>query len=379
MITSSRLGYLVQLAGFAVVAAAAFSAPAVRAADAAAELIARFNLHEAEQPVRELPGWMPPRRVVAFMPRSLAVGEDPVGQLRAAARGAEIVPVHDVAALPAALDGADVLLGFCNASTLAAGAGLRWIQNYYVGVEDCLGVPAFGQRRILLTNSKQLSGPQIAEHVMALVLGLGRGLGHHVRAQQRAEWDERRIPMRELGGRTMLVVGLGGIGTEVAERAHGLGMRVIATRSSGRDGPDYVEYVGLAPELNALAARADVVVNCTPLTPATTGLFDSRFFAAMKPGGYFVNIGRGASVVTADLVAALRSGQVGGAGLDVTEPEPLPADSPLWAMENVIITPHVAGTSDQAQGRIWTLVVENLRRYTAGERMLNVVDPVKGY
>jgi phosphoglycerate dehydrogenase-like enzyme len=156
-------------------------------------------------------------------------------------------------------------------------------------------------------------------------------------------------------------------------------MRVIATRGSGREGPEYVEYVGLAPELPELAARADVVVNCTPLTPATTGLFDRAFFARMKRGGFFINIGRGGSVVTDELVDALRSGQLAGAGLDVTDPEPLPADSPLWGMENVIITPHVAGSSDRGEERIWTLVVENLRRYVAGERMLNVVDLDKGY
>jgi phosphoglycerate dehydrogenase-like enzyme len=156
-------------------------------------------------------------------------------------------------------------------------------------------------------------------------------------------------------------------------------MRVIATRGSSREGPDYVDYVGLADELNTLAAQADVVVNCTPLTPATTGIFDSAFFRQMKRGGYFISIGRGQSTVTADLVAALRSGQLAGAGLDVTDPEPLPSDSPLWSMENVIITPHVAGGSDLSSARTWALVRENLRRYVAGERMLNVVDLDKGY
>jgi phosphoglycerate dehydrogenase-like enzyme len=186
-------------------------------------------------------------------------------------------------------------------------------------------------------------------------------------------------PMREVGGRTLLVVGLGGIGTEVARRAHGLGMRAIATRNSSREGPAFVEKVGLPADLHAYAAEADVVVNAVPLTPATTGIFDRRFFAAMKPGGYFINVARGRSVVTDDLVAALREGRLAGAGLDVTEPEPLPAGHALWSMRNVVITPHVAAQSDREGERSMALVRENLRRYVAGERLYNVVDLARGY
>jgi phosphoglycerate dehydrogenase-like enzyme len=185
--------------------------------------------------------------------------------------------------------------------------------------------------------------------------------------------------MREVGGRTMLVVGLGGIGTEVARRAHALGMRVIATRNSSREGPDFVARVGLPGDLAAFAAEADVVVNATPLTPETEDLFDEEFFAAMKPGGYFVSVGRGASTDTDALVDALRSGHLAGAGLDVTDPEPLPAGHPLWSMPNVIITPHVASNSDVQDEREWILAVENLRRYVAGEPLLNVVDLRRGY
>jgi phosphoglycerate dehydrogenase-like enzyme len=177
----------------------------------------------------------------------------------------------------------------------------------------------------------------------------------------------------------MLVVGLGGIGTEVASRAHGLNMRVIATRNSRREGPDYVEYVGLADEYVELAKRADVVVNATPLTPDTRGMFDERFFAAIKQGAYFINIGRGESVITDALVGALRRGRLGGAGLDVTDPEPLPPGHPLWSMSNVIITPHVATSSDFRSDRTITLVAENVRRYVRGDKLLSVVDLEQGY
>jgi phosphoglycerate dehydrogenase-like enzyme len=140
-----------------------------------------------------------------------------------------------------------------------------------------------------------------------------------------------------------------------------------------------VSYVGLPDELARLAAEADFVVNTTPLTAATTGMFDAKFFAAVKPGAFFVNVGRGKSVVQTELVAALKSGRLGGAGLDVTDPEPLPADSPLWQMQNVILTPHVSANSDIDDGVRFAIAAENLRRYVAGDKILSVVDVAKGY
>ena len=177
----------------------------------------------------------------------------------------------------------------------------------------------------------------------------------------------------------MLVVGLGGIGTEIARRASALGMKVTATRNSSRKGPAFVSYVGLADELHKLAAEADVVVNATPLTPKTKGLFNQAFFNVMKKGAYFINVGRGKSVVTDDLVEALESGHLGGAALDVMDPEPLPQGHDLWTMPNVILTPHIRAGSDAQMKRFWLLVRENLRRYVNGEKMLNVVDLKRGY
>jgi phosphoglycerate dehydrogenase-like enzyme len=156
-------------------------------------------------------------------------------------------------------------------------------------------------------------------------------------------------------------------------------MRVTATRASGRSGPDYVSYVGLPDELLKLTKDADYVVNCTPLTPQTTAIFNQEFFATMKPSAYFLSVGRGRSTVTADLVAALGSHRIAGAGLDVVDPEPLPPSSALWHAPNVIITPHVsADTSVTAEERV-LLLRENLRRFAAGEPMLAVVDVGRGY
>lgn len=342
---------------------------------AAVAMIQELGLREGPVASRDLPGWSATPRVVV-----LRADAARLEALRKVAPAAAIVAASDdPAGLAKQLATATAVFGACDPALLAA-PRLHWFQSYPVGVERCVAVEGLAGRGLLLTNSQRTSGPPIAEHAIAMMMSLARGLPQYGRFQQTGEWNRSGFGQaRELKGRTLLVVGLGGIGTEVAWRGHGLGMRVIATRNSSREGPDYVARVGLPDELLALAAEADVVVNAAPITPATTGIFDARFFAAMKPGGYFINIARGRSVVQDDLVAALRSGQLGGAGLDVTDPEPLPADHPLWAMQNVIITPHIAGDSDREDARLWLLVTENLRRYAAGEPLLNVVDIARGY
>jgi phosphoglycerate dehydrogenase-like enzyme len=342
-----------------------------------AALVQRLGLVESPTPVRELPGWHKPRKVLVW---NLAPALVP--RLQAAAPGVELLLAKDMTEAVKVARHADAALGFCSAELLAAGPDIRWIQSYSAGVERCVAVPALRERDILLTNMQRVAGPVMAEHVMAMMLAFARGLQFFIPERMAARWTRELPPpnrMLTLEGKTVLVVGLGGIGGEVAKRAHALGMRVIATRASGREGPAFVSYVGLPDELLKLAAEADFVVNTTPLTPATTGLFDAKFFAAVKPGAFFVNVGRGRSVVQPDLIAALKSGRLAGAGLDVTDPEPLPADDPLWKLPNVIITPHVSADSDLGDEVRFAIGVENLRRYVAGERMLSVVDVAKGY
>jgi phosphoglycerate dehydrogenase-like enzyme len=339
-------------------------------------LVARFGLREAATPVRERAGWRPPRRIVTMG------GAEWVAALRSAAPAAEVIGVNDVAEAVRALRGADVYVGFCNAAIAGAGTGLRWVQLRSAGADACLRGTSLAERGVLLTNAQGLYGPQVADHALALLLALTRQL-HQYRDHQRAGvWQEERMPASpawELDGKTMLVVGLGGIGTEIARRAHAFGMRIVGTRNSRREAPPFVAYVGLGAEALELARSADVVVNAAPLTDDTRALFNATFFRALKPGALFINIGRGESVVTADLVEALRGGRLGGAGLDVTDPEPLPAGHPLWSLPNVVITPHTAGESDGRDRRLLTLAVENLRRYVAGERLLSVVDAERGY
>lgn len=343
-----------------------------------AALVSRFGLREAPTPVRERPGWSPPRRIVTIL------GEPMAERLRRIAPDAEVIGVPNAGAAAEVVQGADVYVGPCTPQIVQAGTELKWIQLPSAGAESCAGLPGVAERGILVTNTQRIYGPQIAEHVMAMVLSFARRLYLYGAAQRAGSWSEALMSIRkagfwELDGKTMLVVGLGGLGTEVARRANALGMRVTATRNSRREGPDFVEYVGLADELSELAAQADVVVNTTPLTPDTRGLFDADFFASMKPTAYFINVGRGKSVVTADLVAALEAGRIAGAGLDVTDPEPLPPGHPLWSLPDVILTPHVAAGSDFFIQRLETMITENVRRYVAGGPMLSVVDLERGY
>jgi phosphoglycerate dehydrogenase-like enzyme len=343
------------------------------------DIVAELGLEESAERVDQRPGWSKPRKILV---RTLP-GFPGVEWLQPAAPGVKLVPVQKIEDATAQAEDADAVLGWCDEKLLGTGRRIRWVQWYFAGVERCVGIPALQERGILVTNMQRAQSPVIAEHAIAMVLALARGLDLAVAQQSKRAWNpEAAAPesrMRVLKGKTMLIAGLGGIGTEVARRAHALGMRVIATRASDRQGPEFVSHVGRPDELPKLAAEADVVVNALPSTKATQRAFDARVFARMKRSALFVNVGRGATVDTDDLAQALANGKLAGAGLDVTDPEPLPPDHPLWQAPNVIITPHVASDSDLGNARVWEVVRENLRRYVAGEKMLSVVDVERGY
>jgi len=348
-------------------------------------VIEALQLKEAATPISEDPRWQPRRIVVTLPPRFSEAIPEFESRLRSAAGETEVVFDRSGGFVPGPelLQGADAVIGLCTPPLLAgADPRLLWLHNYSVGMDRCTGLSEKQLEQIVFTNNKRLSSPTIAEHSIAMLLAIARGLPAYGRAQAENRWDREiagAVQFGELEGKTLLVVGLGGIGTEIARRAHGLGMRVTAIRNSSRNGPRYVAYVGLPEELHALAGKADVVANALPLTAETTGLFDAAFFNALKPGAIFISVGRGKSTVTADLIKALESGRLYGAGLDVTDPEPLPAESPLWQMDNVIITPHVSGTGAPNIRRTALIAVENLRRYIAGEPLINVVDMRAGY
>jgi phosphoglycerate dehydrogenase-like enzyme len=339
------------------------------------DFLAETAVREGPVPARELDGWRPDPTILL---------RDSAGQAEALARefpAANIITVKNSAELAAQASAADVIVGFCDAESIGAAPRLVWVQIFSAGAERCLAVEELRSGKVLLTNMQKMSSPAIGEHAIAMALSLARGLVRYGKAMPDGEWrrDMTRGPdMFSVSGKTMLIVGLGGIGTAAARRADALGMRVIATRNSSREGPEFVDYVGLSDELPELLGEADIIVNALPLTSSTAGLFDQALFAQAKAGAYFINVGRGGTVVTDALAEALNSGRLAGAGLDVTDPEPLPSDHPLWRMSNVIITPHVSWAG--ADRRLHNMLLrENIRRYLAGDALLNVVDPERGY
>jgi phosphoglycerate dehydrogenase-like enzyme len=377
------------LATAAIVASvAAKDAPAPAPADPkAVALVQELGLTESPTALREAKGWKQPKRIVM-------ITQTPLGgltgglkeRLQAAAGPVEIVLVSSLDEMVAKVADADAVIGgddvTCHERVLAAGKKLRWIAVFSAGVEGCLGKPELERPGLVVTNMRAVAGPVMAEHTIALMLALSRSLQVSVGRQATGEGWNRNFAGSQpqaLTGKTMLVAGLGGIGTEVARRGHALGMKVIATRNSSRAGPDYVSYVGLSDELPTLVAQADVIVASLPLVPATTNLFDAKMFARMKKTAYFINVGRGGSVATDDLVAALNNGTIAGAGLDVTEPEPLPKDHALWKAKNIIITPHMSAQSDLGQAARELILREQLRRFATGDKLLSVVDFKKGY
>lgn len=357
----------------------AVSIPAMAQDPRAAEVIREMGLPEGPSALREGKKWRKPRKIVLTSMGSL-------DELKAAAPGVNFVVVNGVEQMAKEAVDADAIASgdnlVCDDRVLAAAKKLKWIAVYSAGVEACLGKPVLEKGGITVTNMRAIAGPVMAEHSIALAYALARSL--HVsmgRQATGAGWGGgfAGSQPQSLTGKTLLVAGLGGIGLEVAKRANALGMKVIATRNSSRDKPDFVSYVGLADELPTLIQQADVVVAALPLVPATTNLFDAKMFARMKKTAYFINVGRGGSVVTDDLVAALNSGTIAGAGLDVTEPEPLPRDHALWKAKNIIITPHMSAQSDLGQGVRALIFREQVRRFAAGDKLLSVVDFSKGY
>jgi phosphoglycerate dehydrogenase-like enzyme len=341
------------------------------------DAIAELGLRENAVPAREMKAWRRPTKIVVLIdsPARLQWFQEAV-----AGSKVQLLGAHNPSEFLSLVKGADAVEGICAPDVIEAGSELRWIQTQGVGVENCLAIPRVASGNIILTNMQEIDAPNVAEHAMALVLALSRQIPTFVTNQRQRTWTTHLArEMVDLQDRTMLIVGLGANGTAIAERAHAFGMHIVATRHSGAPGPSFVDYVGAPGELQALVGRADFVVNTTPLTPQTEGLFNAAMFAKIKRGAFFINVGRGKSVVTADLVNALNDGQLAGAGLDVVDPEPLPPNDPLWLAPNVIITPHVASLSARRMERFWLVMRENLRRYVFGDRLLSVVDPARGY
>ena len=280
-----------------------------------------------------------------------------------------------------ALEGADVLFawrpnGRALSRAWGSAASLKWIQSASAGVDRLL-FPELASSHVVLTNARGIYEDPMAEYVLGLLLVMSKGLRAVLERQGRAEWEHHQT--ERLERKRVLVVGTGPIGRAIARDCRALRMSVRGVARSAHPGDaDMVEIFGVE-RLTEAVATADYVVNALPATEETWHLFDGDVFAAMNPSARFVNVGRGSTVDEDALVRALQSGAIAGAALDVFEDEPLPADSPLWAMPNVIVSPHMAGDAAGWREAAVELFVRNLERYLTGRPLINVVDKTRGY
>ena len=280
-------------------------------------------------------------------------------------------PRTDEAGYREMLRGASVVVG-APRSSWVVGTQLNLVQLSGVGYEDYVGVGLEAQEHFVLCNARGVLSICIAEHVMALMLALCRQLPHYFAAQREMKWAPIYDRFRELTGQTLVVVGLGDIGSEVARRACGLGMRVLGVRRNvNLAAPLGVNEVLSVQQLSDALKQADHVVAALPGGKNTRHLLNTQSISQIKPGAFLYNVGRGTAVDETALISALQSGHLSGAGLDVFEHEPLPADSPLWQMPQVIVTPHIAGYSHNCMKRFGRLVLDNVQRYRTGKPLLN--------
>ena len=304
-----------------------------------------------------------------------------------AARLADTLPEYQVAAPETDADAlreirdADAVYGWVPPAALAAAERLRWVQNPDAGPFYGYYYPELAASPLTICNPRGIYFDHISHHIMMFVFALSRGLPWYADAQRRREWDKnaRKSPYIDLTQATALINGVGGIGHETARLCNAVGMEVIGVEPR----PEYdLPYVELhAPdELDALLPRADFVITTVPHTPETEFAFNARRFRLMKPTAYFINIGRGMVCKIDDLADAIETGEIAGAGLDVYEREPLPADHKLWGLPNVLMTPHVAvADAENIPERRFRIILDNARRFLNGEPLNNVVDKEKWY
>src|SRR6187399_576153 len=374
---------LILLAGLG----AAASAAEVEKLDLPAALT-EFQLSESARTAKELiPGWQTPHKLVVVVDKP----ERTAWLQQAMPAGVTVTGVRRDAEAQALLADADAVVEVNCAIAVgdAPKPRLRWVHGNSGGGDTCLQVPGIARGEVILTNSQKVKNTVLAEMGMGYVFTLARAIDVTLENQRQRDLNRRGRPGKRLEGSTMLIVGLGGAGTEIARIAHAVGMKVIATDPVNRKPPDFVSHVGLPDELPSLLGQADVVMIAAPLTPATRGLFNAAMFARMKPDAMLVNWARADIVVAEDLAAALKAGTIGSAALNWATQTPLPKDHPLWDAPNLILAPWagapVAASRDASPKAArdnelrWLVVRENMRRFATGAKMYSVFDLARGY
>ena len=303
-----------------------------------------------------------------------------VAKLRSVDPGVDVVLAESEDDLLREIVDADALLGPKPTPELLRRAKkLKWIQLKWVGVSRMM-FPELQSSDIILANGRGITTIPIAEHTMALILAHVRALPSSFRNQNAKRWESHaKMEVGEIAGSTLGIVGFGRIGRQLAKRANAFEMTILAVDPITEDKPVYVESLLDTNHLHELLGQSDYIAICCPLTSKTRNLIGRREFRLMKSSAFFINISRGDIVDQEAMIEALHKGEIAGAGLDATSPEPLPPESPLWEMDKVIITPHHAGQSPNAQGRVVDLYCDNLKRFITGEPLLNVVDKMLMY
>src|SRR5262245_53855103 len=311
-----------------------------------------------------------------MLPPQTATTRAWASRLKTALPEMQIVVAESADEAARAVGEADAAFGTMPEKLLREARKLRWLQAPQAAPPAGYYYPALIAHPVVVTNFREIYNDHIGAHIMAFILAFARGLHHYLPQQFRREW--RPAPLDtgviHLPEATVLIVGVGGIGAEAARLAAAFGLRVIGVDARRRDHPPGVAELHGPDALDALLPRADFVVLTVPHTPATEGFMHRARFQRMKRSAFFINIGRGMTTRLDDLAQALQAGEIAGAGLDVFEQEPLPADHPLWTIPGVLLTPHTAGYGPYLDERRFEILLDNCRRFLAGRPLRNVVD-----
>ncbi|MBS1840888.1 MAG: D-2-hydroxyacid dehydrogenase [Acidobacteria bacterium] len=292
------------------------------------------------------------------------------------------LPNYDV--LPPELPDTDIFVGYSlRADQLTHARKLKWIHSTATGVAQLM-YPELRESGILVTNPRGVFSVPVAEHTLGMMIAMARNFPDSIRFQDQAKWSQQQLwdlpqQLSELSGKTLLIVGFGSIGQELAKRAKAFDMRVLGVTRSGQSNGDLAEKIVAGSELHSVLPEADYAVIAVPETAGTKKLMGAAEISRMKRGARLINVGRGSLLDEDALIAALESGHLAGAGLDVTGIEPLPENSPLWKAPNLFITPHTSGVSNRLWQRETALLVELLELWFSGQSMKNVVDLSRGY
>lgn len=310
--------------------------------------------------------------------RIFSIDNEHIELIKERAKGATITVVPNKDVSDEMLAKAEIIFGLPRPDDLKKAVNLRWLQLISAGADDYIDLNLYKNKDIILTNCSGVYGIPIAEHVFAMILSHNRNLQEYALLKRDKSW-KNILSTKDFYGSTVGVIGFGDIGAEVAKRAKAWGARVLVVKRKPSQKPDYVDQLYLTDEIDDLLKQSDYVVITLPATERTRGIISREKLAIMKPNAFLVNVGRGELIDQEALIDALRKKRIGGAGLDVTTPEPLPLDNPLWELPNVIISQHSSGISSANDKRRLKIFLKNLDSYLQKKELMNIVDFSEGY